>query len=354
MKNFACVISFFCCAILCGCSFFSQTTVRDTRPSLTPILETPTLYAHYLKPHPTQGVTTAFSDIRGRDYQPAPWYNTQLETYFDDQNLYFKVQLSDPHLCASLTQRDTIIFFDNDFEFFFDPDRDNHAYGELEINALNTAWDLLLTKPYKDQGLAINAWDIGHLKTRVELNGTLNHNKDTDQSWVLYVQIPFKSLGALGVNGTPKDGDVWHVNFSRVQWHYTLNDKGSYTKIPHKPEENWVWSPTGIVAIHHPERWGKLVFRKDPKSEYIRPTYPREFAALHEVYYAQVAYYENFKCYASSMNQLSRYFPMNIPEDLTPSLEMTSHGWKASLTLPKGSPEKEITIIQDARVEYLK
>ena len=33
---------------------------------------------------------------------------------------------------------------------------------------LNTTWDLLLTKPYKDGGHAVNAWEITGLKNRGE------------------------------------------------------------------------------------------------------------------------------------------------------------------------------------------
>ena len=50
----------------------------------------------------------------------------------------------------TLTEHDSVIFQDNDFEVFIDPDGDNHNYYEIEINALNTEWDLRLPKPYRD------------------------------------------------------------------------------------------------------------------------------------------------------------------------------------------------------------
>ncbi len=61
---------------------------------------------------------------------------------------------------ARCTARDSVIFHDNDFEVFVDPDGDTHAYYELEVNALGTQWDLMLIKPYRDGGRAIDAWDI--------------------------------------------------------------------------------------------------------------------------------------------------------------------------------------------------
>ena len=48
------------------------------------------------------------------------------------------------------TQHDAVIFHNNDFEVFIDPDGDTHNYYELEINALNTVWDLFITKPYRE------------------------------------------------------------------------------------------------------------------------------------------------------------------------------------------------------------
>ena len=51
-----------------------------------------------------------------------------------------------------MTQHDTIIYHDNDFEIFVDPDRSSHFYKEYEVNALNTSWSLCLNKPYLNGG----------------------------------------------------------------------------------------------------------------------------------------------------------------------------------------------------------
>ena len=68
-------------------------------------------------------------------------------------------------------------------EFFIDPNGDNHEYYEFEINALGTGWDLLLPRPYKDGGKAVNGWEIRGLKSAVHLDGTLNVPEDTDRGW---------------------------------------------------------------------------------------------------------------------------------------------------------------------------
>ena len=74
--------------------------------------------------------------------------------------------MEDPHVWATITARDAVIFKDNDFEIFLDPDGDTHNYYELEVNAFGTEWDLLF-KPYHDDNkVVIDSWDIPGLLTK--------------------------------------------------------------------------------------------------------------------------------------------------------------------------------------------
>ena len=102
-------------------------------------------------------------DIEG-DRRPEPRFRTRMKMLWDDQALYIAAELEEPHVWATLTEHDSVIFHDNDFEVFLDPDGDSHLYAELELNALNTTWDLLLPKPYKDGGKAVDAWEIAGLE----------------------------------------------------------------------------------------------------------------------------------------------------------------------------------------------
>ena len=95
--------------------------------------------------------TADFADIQG-DSQPVPRYRTRIKMLWDDDYLYVGAWLQEPHVWGTLTEHDSVIFYDNDFEVFLDPDGDRHEYYELEVNALNTTWDLRLVKPYTDGG----------------------------------------------------------------------------------------------------------------------------------------------------------------------------------------------------------
>ncbi|MFN3684859.1 MAG: carbohydrate-binding family 9-like protein, partial [Fimbriimonadaceae bacterium] len=103
--------------------------------------------------------TEDFVDIEG-DKRPKPRHRTRAKMLWDDRFLYIAAELEEPHVWATLTRRDSVIFQDNDFEVFLDPDGDTHQYYELEMNALNTLWDLMLIKPYRDGGPAVFHWDF--------------------------------------------------------------------------------------------------------------------------------------------------------------------------------------------------
>ena len=215
-----------------------------------------------------------FRDIEGGD-KPVPRFRTHVKMMWDDENLYIAAELEEPHLQASFTKHDSYIFHqDHDFEVFLDPDGDNHLYAELEMNALNTTWDLLLTKPYRDFGQAIHAWEIAGLKTAVQLHGTLNDPSDTDRGWTIEIAWPWSGLKEISTGVVPpRPGDQWRINFSRVELQFDVVD-GKYRKVL-KGDQNWVWSPQGVVDMHRPELWGYVQFSTaKPGARRFGPTRP--------------------------------------------------------------------------------
>ncbi len=206
-----------------------------------------------------------FVDIEG-DRRPPPSWRTRVKMLWDDRYFYIGAELEEPHVWATLTQRDAVIYQDNDFEVFIDPDGDTYNYFELEINALGTVWDLFLAKPYRDGGTANSAWDIDGLRAAVFIDGTLNDPTDTDAGWTVELAIPWSALAAHAPDGRfPRHSEAWRINFSRVEWPVEVVD-GHYQKRSDPttgkplPEHNWVWSPQGAVNMHLPEMWGIVEF----------------------------------------------------------------------------------------------
>ncbi len=195
--------------------------------------------------------TSDFVDIEG-DAKPRPKFRTRVKMLWDDQYLYIAAELEEPEVKATLTERDSVIFKDNDFEVFIKPLPDTRSYYEFEINALNTGWDLFLPKPYNEDGQPDNSWDIEGLKTAIAVQGTLNKAGDKDRGWTVEIAYPLSAFASRQAVPLPRHGTTWRINFSRVEW-----------TAGQAKEDNWVWSPQGVIDMHVPGRWGYLRFSRN-------------------------------------------------------------------------------------------
>lgn len=211
--------------------------------------------------------TELFIDIRGEDH-PEPTWTTHARMLWDDTHLYVGAWLEEPHLWGTLTDRDAIIYHDHDFEVFLDPDGDGEAYFEIEINVLGTEFDLFLDHPYNKGGQADIEWNLEGLRTAVFADGTINDASDIDRGWGVEMAIPWSGLvppNGAAATPAPSIGDVWRVNFSRVQWPLHRRETGGYERAAEPSfevhhEDNWVWSPQGEINMHIPEAWGFVHF----------------------------------------------------------------------------------------------
>ncbi|ARV10361.1 hypothetical protein BTO05_12180 [Winogradskyella sp. PC-19] len=206
--------------------------------------------------------TSSFIDIEG---VKTPKYKTQAKMLWDENFLYVYAKMEEPHIWGDITKRDAIIYLNNDFEVFIDPSKTGYGYGEVEINALNTVWDLFLDKPYRVGGKANFHWDLKNLKSAVFIDGTLNDPNDHDKYWALEIAIPLKPLINLKnrPKTTPKEGEQWRLNFSRVEWDFNIvNNTYQRKKVDNKlqKEYNWVWSNQKVINMHEPEKWGFIQF----------------------------------------------------------------------------------------------
>lgn len=283
--------------------------------------------------------TKPFIDIEG---VKQPRYQTRVKMMWDETYFYILAEMEEPHVWANLTQRDTIIFYNNDFEVFVDPDGDTHNYYELEINALNTAWDLFITKPYREQGNPVlNDWTVTNLKSAVHIEGTLNNPEDIDQGWTLEMAIPWKVYrGGYFEDVVPRD-TFWRVNFSRVNWDFELHDgvyerkKGANGKLAH--EYNWVWSPMGVINMHEPEKWGYVFFSTQAPSDKIEFKIPKDEEIKWEMYRwyrSQKAYFKKNNRYITDLDSLMQGRTMIEGKQLTPQLEVHSTGWNITVVSP--------------------
>jgi len=299
-------------------------------------------------------------DIEGQMRPVKPRLNTRTKMLWDDQYFYVAARLEDPHVWGTITERNAVIFHDNDFEVFIDPDGDSHTYYEFEINALNTVWNLFMDKPYKHEGNAVIREMPGQ-KSGVYVKGTLNNPGDTDEYWTVEIAFPWKGMAEHAHCACPpQDGDQWRVNFSRVQWGHKVVD-GKYIRVPSKEErtddlheDNWIWSPQGVVNMHRPETWGYVQFSKQSAGTPVKfraDTTARLRYLLHKILYAQEGHLLKHKHYAKTLKELG--FDESTYKILSETTVLRKSGdtWEANgqVTLSDG---KIITVLirQDGKV----
>lgn len=277
--------------------------------------------------------TEDFTDIEGYN-KPRPLHRTRAKILWDDNYLYIGAELEEPHIWATYAEDETVIFHENNFEVFIDPNGDTHNYCELEINALGTKWDLMLVKPYRNGGPPINAWEITGLKRGVHLAGTINNPADTDTLWTVELALPWNVLKeAAPGRRKPNPGEQWRINFSRVQWQLDVVD-GQYVKKINPetgnpfPEYNWIWSPMGVIDMHLPERWGYVQFSAIESGKGIESFIPipdeKIKFALREIYHLQRAYFRENRRFALSEKEL---IPDGMPDfgfEFNPIFEVTA------------------------------
>jgi hypothetical protein len=186
---------------------------------------------------------------------------------------------------ATLIERDARLFLENDVEVFIAGD---DAYYELEINALNTIYEVLwvwqdalepggafhghpeLTMPGRRtmnlQGIGAHVhprgwrvgfldWDLDGLQHAVRVDGTLNDPERRDRGWSVELAIPWTSLALLaGLRPLPpRPGDLWSIACLRFQSRRA--DGGLLAQ-----SVGWAWACHGEYDAHMPERFPRVSF----------------------------------------------------------------------------------------------
>lgn len=295
--------------------------------------------------------TDLFVDIEG-DLKPLPNQKTRVKMLWDSTYLYIAAELEEEHIWAYLENHDDIVFRDNDFEVFIDPDNDAKNYFEYEINARQTVFDLFLPHPYRHSSFALHNWDFKGVKHAVKIFGTLNNGNDKDEKWTVEIAIPFTDLSFGLDNGKPTIDKPWRINFSRVEWD-TRWENGKYVKLTDNEgkqlaEQNWVWSPVGAISMHMPERYGYLKF-----SDKLAGTEKETFkisdkeklkSILWAVFYQQEKYFEKNKIFSSDINELGiQQLKLYNPNDYKLSIYCGEHIYEAKLESIDGNIKMYIT-----------
>ncbi len=226
--------------------------------------------------------SNAFVDI----VSGAPaWFDTRVALLWDDACLYFGFQAEETDVWATLTERDSKIYEENDLELFI-AGRD--TYYEFEINALNVIYEVFWIwkdvhvpggrfwgrpefDPATQRTLVLDGvgghvhergerwgfldWDCPGLRHAVHVDGEVNRRGGADRGWSAEIAIPWTSLTLLadGRSLPPRDGDQWRIDCSRFQ---KIGPSGETLD----PCAGWTWNRHGHYDSHIPEVFPIVTF----------------------------------------------------------------------------------------------
>lgn len=295
--------------------------------------------------------TDLFVDIEG-DSMPAPAQNTRVKMLWNDDYLFIRAEIEEENIWAYVENHDEVVYHDNDFEIFIDPDNDAKNYFEYEVNARGTVFDLFLPHPYRHSPFALHNWDFKGIKQKIKIDGTLNDGSDKDKGWTLEVAIPFADLSFGLGSGRPDVEKPWRINFSRVEWD-TKWENGKYVKATNAdgkplPEHNWVWSPVGAISMHMPERYGYLKFSEKTvgkeKETFTLTETEKLKSVLWAVFYREAKYFEKKNKFTGKLSDLGNDMKsLYNGKKFKLSLSASDHTFEATLKSDKGKMEMYIT-----------
>lgn len=219
-------------------------------------------------------------------------YESRAAVVWDATALYVGFWIEEPLVQARQTERDSLVFLDNDVEVFIDG---GDTYYEFEINALGTIYevffiwrdayarggrfdvpefDLLSRNAFSFGGnhdrtdrhfwqgshprktrWAFLDWDFPGLQTAVQRASTFTLDSTPRAGWTVEVAFPWTGMTWLanGRSLPPADGDQWRLFIGRYE---QVDINGETHTV------GWAWDPIGSTDNHVPERFTPIRFSK--------------------------------------------------------------------------------------------
>ncbi|MDR2370944.1 MAG: carbohydrate-binding family 9-like protein [Treponema sp.] len=218
----------------------------------------------------------------------AAFFDTRMAALWDDHALYIAYWIEEPAVRASLTERDSLVWFDNDVEVFFEGE---DCYYEFEINAYGTVYEVFFVyqdalkrgsrfdvprfdlysanvdvlsgfqdaarfgKHPRGRRWAFMDFDFPGLRSAVKINGLINDPSTVDKGWTVELAFPWEGFQILcpGKKFPPKNGDALRGQFFRFE---ALRYHGKTVG----ESAGWALNEHGVYDSHIPENFAYLHF----------------------------------------------------------------------------------------------
>lgn len=204
---------------------------------------------------------------------------TKIASLWDNEYLYVAYWVEEPDVQAKLTERDSLVYYENDIELFI---AGKDCYYEFQINALGTIYEVFYIwqeaytkgsrfntsefdlvarkvdvlggfqdelrheKHPRGKRWAFMDWDFPGLKTAVSIQGTINDSSDVDKGWTVELAFPWKGMKTLfGEVLKPQDKMDLRINFSRFE--VSMDNENSENNPP-----GWSLNAHGVYDSHIP------------------------------------------------------------------------------------------------------
>jgi hypothetical protein len=217
-------------------------------------------------------------------------YESRAAVVWDTIALYVGFWVEEPFIRARQTERDSLVFLDNDVEVFIDG---GDTYYEFEINALGTIYEVFFiwqdaysrgsrfdvrefdllsgrvlsfggnhdrtgahfwwgTHPRKTRWAFLD-WDFPGLQAAVHQQAAFTVDGTPRAGWTVELAFPWTGMTWLanGRSLPPRDGDEWRLFLGRYQ---QVSLSGVDTTV------GWAWRPIGSADNHVPEHFTPITF----------------------------------------------------------------------------------------------
>jgi len=217
-------------------------------------------------------------------------YDTRAALLHDAANLYIGFWCEEPYPRATITERDGLLWYENDLEVFIDG---GDTYYEFQLSALNNIYEVLYIwqdvferhgwheKPQfevlKNKALtfggnhdrtgqyfwrgshprgnrwAFRNWDFPGLESYVHVDGVLNDPDTVSKGWTAMIVLPWAGMREIAAGRTipPAEGDTWKIFLGRYE---QLRINGEQVSV------GWALDPIGSNDNHYPEKFSEVRF----------------------------------------------------------------------------------------------